>query len=83
MTDAGTWVAAALGGNSADVRGNFGSPTTPTTSDHFHGEPSADPSECSITRVRIRHHVHFVEQYIALRTTGLLQCKSLSRLNSN
>ena len=32
MTDAGTWVAAALGGNSADVRGNFGSPTTPTTS---------------------------------------------------
>ena len=32
MTDVGTWVAAALGGNSADVRGNFGSPTTPTTS---------------------------------------------------
>ena len=32
MTDAGTRVAAALGGNSADVRGNFGSPTTPTTS---------------------------------------------------
>ena len=32
MTDAGTWVAAALGGNLADVRGTVGSPTTPTTS---------------------------------------------------